>query len=153
VRYPKCGEGRYTGGGVTAAEVLRAGADFTLVTYGTLVNTALGAADELALSGISVELVKLGRISPMDYDLIETSVSKTRRLLVLEDCVAAGCVGERILARLSERGILPETAILKNVGARHIPCGSLAELQKLCGLDAESVARAVWEALREKDAS
>jgi 1-deoxy-D-xylulose-5-phosphate synthase len=151
VRYPKSCEGEYTDGGAEPVKTVREGADITLVTYGTLVNTAIDAARELDGRGVSVEIIKLGVICPLDLAAIERSIQRTRALYVLEECVSSGCVGEKILSRLYGGGNV--TARLKNVGDRLIPCGSDAQLRQLLGLDAQSVARDIMEVVNEKNAT
>ena len=143
VRYPKGGEGAYTGGGAEPALKLREGGDFTLVTYGISVNTALAAADLLEKRGLSVDLIKLGRIKPIDYGPVEASVRRTGRLLVLEEAVAGGCVGQQIAAELAAWGVVLKALILKNLGDRFIPHGTVEELRRFCGIDAQSVAEAI----------
>ena len=143
VRYPKGSEGAYTGGGAEPALKLREGGDFTLVTYGISVNTALAAADLLEKRGLSVDLIKLGRIKPIDYGPVEASVRRTGRLLVLEEAVAGGCVGQQIAAELAARGVALKALILKNLGDRFIPHGTVEELRRFCGIDAQSVAEAI----------
>ena len=73
-----------------------------------------------------------------------------KRLLVLEDCVETGCVGQRVAAMMAQLGMAPRRLVLKNTGDRFIPQGSVAELRHLCGLDAESVAAAAEEAVHEQ---
>ena len=72
------------------------------------------------------------------------------RLLVLEDCVETGCVGQRVAAVMAQLGMAPRRLVLKNTGDRFIPQGSVAELRHLCGLDAEGVAAAAEEAVHEQ---
>ena len=148
VRYPRGGEGRYQGLSRGAAECCRTGGDFTLVSYGILFNEALDAADLLAEQGISVELVKLNTIQPLDMEMISASTAKTGRLFVLEECVENGCVGQRIAADLAEKGKTPTTVILKNLGNQYTPQGKTALLKRSVGLDGESVAKAIKEAMQ-----
>ena len=149
VRYPRGGEGAYKAGGLDAAKRIREGKDFTLVTYGISINTAVEAAKKLGNDGISVEIVKLGRICPIDMDMINSSVAKTGRLLVLEECVARGSVGEGIAATLAQGNASSlKSVILLNIGERFVPCGDAAELQKLCGIDTESVCGAIRNDLK-----
>lgn len=147
IRYPRGAEGAYQEGGAAPVRKMTEGADYTLVTYGTMINTALAAAQMLKSADISVEVIKLGRIAPMEYEEIAASVEKTGGLLVLEEAVARGGVGERISAELLRRGIFPESLILKNLGEAYIPCGSYEELCRFCGLDAESIRTAIAEAV------
>ncbi len=151
VRYPKGPEGAYNAGGAEAVKLLRQGSGFTMVTYGITVNAALDAAALLRERGIDVELIKLGRLKPLDFGPIEASVRKTGRLLVAEESVQAGGVGEHIAARLAASGIPVKTLILKNLGDAFLPQGTQEELRRLCGLDRESLAAAILDALKGGD--
>jgi len=148
VRFPRGGEGEYKDGGVDRVKCIREGRDFTLVTYGENINTAVKAAGILDKAGISVEIMKLGCIAPVDMDAIVASVVKTRRLLVLEESAGRGCKGEHIAALLSQRGVAPEKVILQNTGDVLAPCGEIDELRKLCGIDVDSVCQAIRDACR-----
>ena len=147
IRYPRGGEGEYKDGGMYSAKRVLAGSDFTIVTYGININTAAQAARELAHEGIFVEIIQLGVISPVDGKAVERSVEKTKRLLVLEDCAGRGCVGEDIAAALLHNKKAPQSVILMNTGETLAPCGKIDDLRKLCGIDAESVCKAVREEL------
>ncbi len=153
VRYPKSGEGRYKegffqDGGFSFARCLLEGTDITLVTYGVNVNTALEAADILDKRGISVEIIKLNYICPIDIDIVVASVNKTGRLLVLEECAESGCVGEKIAAYLAQNAITLSSLKLLNLGSCFIPQGSVDELGRMCGIDKHGVVQAVTEMCR-----
>ena len=139
VRYPRGCEGAYKDGGAEISRTIREGSDFTIVTYGEIVNTALEAAEMLEDEGISAEIIKLGRIAPIDMDAIVESVSKTERLLVLEECSGCGSVGERVAAAISMRAMAPKSIILMNTEGLFAPCGDINDLRKFCGIDAQSV--------------
>jgi len=87
VRYPRGSEGRYSDGGVEYVKQVSEGNDFTLITYGETINIALDVKDELEKTGITLDIIKLGCVFPIDFTLIEQSVRKTKRLLVLEECI------------------------------------------------------------------
>ena len=141
VRYPRGKEGRYTADEGVGTAVLREGSDITLAVYGTMVNSALHAADILAERGINAEILKIGQILPLDIEPILSSVKKTNALLVAEECVNEGSVGERIVVELAKLGALPEKLRLQNIGDRFVPQGSMKELYKFCRIDGESVAQ------------
>ena len=143
IRYPRGAEGAFTDGGVSDAKVLREGSDFTLVTYGININTALAAAKSLEKDNISVEVIKLGSINPISYDLITKSAKKTKRLLVLEECVERGSVGESIGSRLAMKKVNLKSFIHKNVGGAVITGGEINELRRFCGIDTKSVCSAI----------
>jgi len=143
IRFPRGSEGEYKEGGFESAKRVCEGSDFTLVTYGESINTALDAVRTLESEGISVEIIKLGCIAPIDFDAIIESVSETERLLVLEECSGRGSAGECIAATLSLRGIALKSVILLNTGNIFAPCGDINQLRELCGIDAGSVCRAI----------
>jgi 2-oxoisovalerate dehydrogenase E1 component beta subunit len=77
------------------AKVVREGKDLTIVAYGSMVWTALEAADKLAEEGASVEVVDLRTLLPLDRETVCASVKKTSKvLLVHEDTRTAGLAGE-----------------------------------------------------------
>lgn len=143
LRYPKGAEGDYKERGVDPSKLLREGGDFTIVTYGINVNDAVRAADILAEENIYCDVLKLGCIKPLDEKAITASVAKTGRLLVLEECVSGGCVGEEIASMLVREGQSPRRLILRNLGDGYVTHGSIKRLREEYGLDAGSVAREI----------
>lgn len=84
------------------ARLVREGADVTVVAFSQMVPKALAAARELEAKGISVELLDPRTVVPLDMDAILASLSKTGRLLVVdEDYLSFGITGE-IIARVAE---------------------------------------------------
>jgi pyruvate/2-oxoglutarate/acetoin dehydrogenase E1 component len=84
------------------AKVVRAGSDLTIVTVSASVADAIAAANELQGEGISVEVVDLRCLVPLDIETVARSVAKTGRLLVVdEDYLSFGMSGE-IVARVVE---------------------------------------------------
>ncbi len=146
VRYPRGGEGDYRDDAGCGAAVLREGGDITVVAYGTMINEALTAADVLAEKGISADVIKLGCIQPLDSTAVERSLEKTHRLLVAEECAAPGCVGQRLAAHILERGIKVGSVSLLNLGERFVPHGSVPQLRRELGIDADAIAAKAAEA-------
>ena len=142
IRYPRGGEGAFTAD-TSAGDFaeLRTGKDITLCAYGTLINNVLGAAELLHEDGIEARVVKLNRISPFRGGELSKCFGTTKRLLVAEECLGVGCIGQRIAAILAE----PQRLTLCNLGRRFIEQGSVGELYRQCGLDAESLARTAKE--------
>ncbi len=146
VRYPRGGEGRrYPAWTGEAASVLRQGKDVTLVSYGTLMDEILAAAELLAEQSVSAEAIKLHRIAPLDVGVVAESVRRTGRLLVLEDCNENGSVGQQLAAALAKAGIAPKAVVLQNLKHAFAPQGTVSQLRKLLALDARSVAGQVQE--------
>lgn len=77
------------------ADVKRAGADVTLVTFGKMLHVCLDAAAELAKEGVDAEVIDLRTLRPIDYDTVVNSVKKTNRMVVVEESwPVAGFAGE-----------------------------------------------------------
>jgi pyruvate/2-oxoglutarate/acetoin dehydrogenase E1 component len=90
---------------VGPAAVLRAGTDITVVATMLMLDRAALAAEMLAAEGISVELIDLRWLRPLDYDTIIDSVSRTGRLLVVEEQVHAGGWGATVISELAMQGV------------------------------------------------
>ena len=147
VRYPRGGEGAYTENSSSSkTAVLRAGRDITLVGYGIEINDLLEAARILEKSHVKAEVVKLNVITPLDPEDVVKSVQKTGALLVAEDCMAEGGVGQRLAAALEQRQI-PARLCLLNCGASFVPHGALSCLKRDLNLDGEGIAHKALEVL------
>ncbi|HEY5855039.1 MAG TPA: alpha-ketoacid dehydrogenase subunit beta [Aldersonia sp.] len=85
------------------ARVMRSGNDATLVAYGTMVATALAAADIAESEGHSLEVIDLRSLAPLDFDAIEESVLRTGRLVVVHEAPGYLGIGAEIAARITER--------------------------------------------------
>lgn len=120
-------------------------ASVTLVSYGILINNVLEAADLLAARGVRCEVIKLNEIKPLPVELVRASSARTGLCAVIEDTVSEGCVGQRLAPSLPGVRML-----LCNAGDAFLRCGKIAELQKLLGLDAGSIAERVFTALTEE---
>lgn len=87
------------------AAVLRAGSDVTVLATLLMADRAAAAADTLVEEGVSAEVIELRWLRPIDYDTIVESVSRTGRLLVVEEQVHAGGWGATIISELTMRGV------------------------------------------------
>jgi 2-oxoisovalerate dehydrogenase E1 component len=101
------------------AKVVKPGQNLTVITYGALVQKALLAATQLEkrMAHISIEIVDLRSLAPYDWQAIETSVTKTNRVIVAhEDCVSWG-YGAEIAARIADELFQHLDAPVRRVGA------------------------------------
>jgi acetoin:2,6-dichlorophenolindophenol oxidoreductase subunit beta len=92
-------------GRIGEAAVLREGPDLTLVTAMKGVHDALDAAERLEPEGISVEVIDLRTLRPIDTETVLASVRKTGRLVVVEEGPLTGGWGGEVLARVTEEGL------------------------------------------------
>ncbi|QSO51473.1 alpha-ketoacid dehydrogenase subunit beta [Alicyclobacillus curvatus] len=100
------------------ANVVVDGSDLTLITWGPTVPLAVGLAQKFAAEeGVSVEVIDLRTIAPLDVDTILASVNKTGRALIVHEAVKAGGVGAEVAALISEQALFSlEAPILRVTG-------------------------------------
>jgi 2-oxoisovalerate dehydrogenase E1 component beta subunit len=86
------------------ARIHREGTDLTIVTYAAMVHTSLEAAERLEREdGLSVEVLDLRTLLPLDEEAIVTSVKKTNRVLIVHEDTRTGGIAGEIAMRVSER--------------------------------------------------
>jgi pyruvate/2-oxoglutarate/acetoin dehydrogenase E1 component len=112
------------------AEVVREGSDVTVVATQLMRHRADQAAEQLAADGISVELIDLRSLAPMDVPTVAASVEKTNRLVVVQEAAPAGSWGASVLARVLLGGFELLDAAPTLVGCDDVPipyAGSLED--------------------------
>ena len=87
---------------IGVADIKREGKDVTVVSFGKIIKEAYKAADELEKEGISVEVIDLRTVRPMDHETILNSVRKTNRLVILEEAWPFGSVASEITYQVQE---------------------------------------------------
>ncbi|MEV5886966.1 alpha-ketoacid dehydrogenase subunit beta [Streptomyces sp. NPDC052020] len=103
------------------AVVARPGQDLTLAAYGPMVKVCLDAARAAAEEGRSLEVLDLRSLSPLDFDTLQTSVEKTRRLVTVHEAPVFFGAGAEIAARVTERSFYHLEAPVLRVGGYHSP--------------------------------
>lgn len=103
------------------ANVVKEGKDVTIVSYSIMMQTAIKAAELLEKDGISVEVIDLRTISPIDKETILDSIKKTNRLAVAHEAVKQGGVGAEIAAIVAEEGLDYLDAPILRFGAPFVP--------------------------------
>ncbi len=116
--------------------VLRDGSDCTIVTWGASVKESLEAAEALAKENISVEVIDLATIKPIDMDTILESVAKTKRCVIVHEAPRTCGVGAEIAANLAEKAMFDLVAPVVRVTGydTHIPLFRL-EMKYLPSMD------------------
>jgi 2-oxoisovalerate dehydrogenase E1 component beta subunit len=84
---------------------LRTGDDVTLVTWGAMVKETLAAADQLNQAGVSVEVIDVASIRPLDMETILASVEKTGRCVIVHEAPLTCGVGAEIAAQIAEKAL------------------------------------------------
>ena len=101
--------------------VAREGGDLSIITYGRQVYDALEAAEKLAAEGISVEVIDLRSLYPLDKELIGESIAKTHKAIVITEEVKRGGYGGEISAIIGEEFFDYLDAPVIRIGALDTP--------------------------------
>jgi acetoin:2,6-dichlorophenolindophenol oxidoreductase subunit beta len=130
------------------AKVAREGSAATVVATGWLVHQSLAVAGRLFEEGISVEVVDLRCLAPLDLDLIERSVRKTSRLVVAHESWRVGGIGAEICAEIAENAFDSLDAPVARVGAPAMPVPSTRTLRDLFLPDEVGLEAAIRQVIR-----
>ena len=148
VRYPRGGEGSYRdsawqpGENVETEGLLcchRRGKDVTLVTYGSMLDNVLDAAEILSRRGIEATILRLLTVSALPAREIIAEMSEKRRVIVAEEVCTGSGIREALAWEL--RKLCPDCRVDGvDLGADFVTHGSTKELYRHYGLDGESIA-------------
>ncbi len=103
------------------SRVVRTGSDVTVVGHGAMVAMLLDAAEVAAGEGVSLEVIDLRSLSPIDYAPILASVEKTGRLVVAQEAPSQASVGSEIAAVVAERAFYSLEAPVLRVSGFDVP--------------------------------
>jgi pyruvate dehydrogenase E1 component beta subunit len=84
------------------ADIKKHGSDVTIVSFGKILKVAMNAAIELEKEGVSVELVDLRTVRPIDYDTVINSVKKTNRLVIVEEAWPLASISTEITYKVQK---------------------------------------------------
>lgn len=110
--------------------VVRAGSDVTVVSVSRMVHEATAAAEELAEEGLSVEVIDLRTVAPLDMEPILASVIRTGRLLIAHEAVVPFGIGAEIAATVARDAFWDLDAPIERVGAAATPPPYAPELEQ-----------------------
>jgi 2-oxoisovalerate dehydrogenase E1 component len=110
--------------------VVRAGTDVTVVSVSRMVHEAVAAAEELAGDGISVEVVDLRTVAPLDLVPVLESVHKTSRLLIAHEAAVPFGIGAEIAATVAREAFWDLDAPIERIGAAATPPPYAPDLER-----------------------
>ena len=125
------------------ARTMRAGTDVTIVSYSIGVGLALEAAELLAVDGIDAEVLDLRTLRPMDTTAILESLSRTNKLVVVEEGWPVCSIASEIMAVCMEQGFDDLDAPVARVLNEDVPLPYAANLEKLAIVDVPRIVAAV----------
>jgi pyruvate dehydrogenase E1 component beta subunit len=127
------------------ADIKRSGDDITLITYSYMTLKCLEAAETLAHEGISVEVVDLRTLTPLDKETILESVEKTGRAIVVHEAVKRGGVGGDIASMIMEEAYDDLDGPVKRICGKNTTIPYNLELEKACVPSVEEIIEGVLE--------
>ena len=113
------------------ARVWREGTDVTIVSFGIGMQYALEASNQLEAEGVSVEVIDLRSLRPIDYETIINSIKKTNRCVTVEEGFPIGSIGNHLSAVIMERAFDYLDAPVINCTGKDVPMPYAANLEKL----------------------
>ncbi len=134
---------------IGVGNIVSEGNDVTVVAFSIMVGKALNATKKLAENGISVEVIDLRTIKPLDIDLIIESVKKTNRLVICEEGFPFSGIGSEIIAQVQEYAFDWLDAPIKRVTGQDVPLPYAENLEKLALPQEEDIVNAVLHILNE----
>ncbi len=149
IRYPRGGEGAVLpkcpaveiGKSVTLLE----GDDVTIVAEGRMVSVALDIAYRLRQAHIMATVVNVRSVKPLDTDAMRRYALKTKRMVVIEENVKSGGLGQAVMDGICD---IPDVkCLLRCIPDTFVEHGCVSELHKICGLDSESIYAQMKEVL------
>ena len=149
VRYPRggdCGISESSWDGNQNIVSHRRGEALTFVTYGTITNNVLDAADILSRQGIHITVLRLLKVAPLPVDEIAREMENTRRVIVVEETCTGSGIREALAWDLQQKR--SECRVYgMDLGGKFVTHGSMEALYRHCGLDAEAIAAYAKEVL------
>ena len=144
IRYPRGGESdikfeKHEELKLGKSEILQEGQDVTIIGIGKMTATAMKVAKELQKEGLNAEVINARFLKPLDCDKISKSIEKTKFVITIEDGTEIGGLGSSIKELIVNKGI--ENVKIKSFSYpdEFIKHGSVPELEKVYGLDCESI--------------
>ena len=129
---------------IGVADVKLEGSDLSVITYGLMVHHCLEAARTLADEGISVEVVDLRTLRPLDTHAVLQSVAKTGKALVVHEDTKAGGIGGEVAAIISEEAFDQLDGPVRRLAGPEVPAMPFAPpLEAMFMLDSDKIANAM----------
>ena len=153
IRYPRGGEGRYhasdwNGLDRELVKSHRQGRDVTLITYGSMLDNVLEAADILSACGVQATVLRLLSVSNLPAQEIAEKLSDNPCAVIVEEVCSGSGIRDALAFGLGK--LVPDCRLAgMDLGENFVPHGSQKKLYEHCGLDAQSIAAYVEEVLRK----
>lgn len=151
IRYPR-GRGLYTEPmsepkrlTIGKGEKLKDGKDVAVLSIGTLAENAQNAIARAEAEGISVAHYDMIFLKPIDESILREAATNAKHIITVEDASIKGGLGSAVIEWLTEHNLNNRVTRI-GIPDKFVPQGSVSELHTLCGMDADSIYRAIVNA-------
>ncbi len=129
------------------ADIKREGTDVTIVSFGKILKVVFQAAEELAKDGVSVEVIDLRTVRPIDYDTVIESVKKTNRLVIVEEAWPLASISSEITYMVQKQAFDYLDAPIRRVNTEDTPLGYAPTFVQAFLPSVEKIVKAVKEVM------
>lgn len=112
------------------AEIVRCGAQITIITYSRMRYHVMQAAEALIKDGYDPEIIDLISLKPLDIQTIALSVKKTHRVIIVEECMKTGGIGAELIAQINDNCFHELDAKIIRLSSQDIPTPYNGNLEK-----------------------
>ena len=149
IRYPRGGDGKLAHSAwdpENCVEVYRPGQQVAILTYGTMVNQAMEAAERLSQQGVDAAVVAMKRIAPLPVKALAQALKDIPYVLTVEEAVSAACIHDAVSQQFPHKRV-----DFLDLGGDYAPHGDMKSLYDHYGLDGQSIAGHILEVLKIED--
>ncbi|MGK7920398.1 MAG: alpha-ketoacid dehydrogenase subunit beta [Trichodesmium sp.] len=125
------------------AEMVRKGKDVTILTYSRMRHHVTQAVQTLEKQGYDPEVIDLISLKPLDFETIGTSIRKTHRVIIVEECMRTGGIAAELIASINERLFDELDAPVLRLSSQDIPTPYNGTLERLTIVQPEQIVEAV----------
>ena len=146
IRYPRGGEGtvkfdKHDKIKLGTAEILKKGYDLTIVAIGKMVERAIQVSNELSNVGINAEVINARFLKPFDEKTVIESIKKKKNVITIEDGLLRSGLATTVNELIVKHNIYDVRVENFGYADKYVKQGAVSELEKINGLDAESIAK------------
>jgi pyruvate dehydrogenase E1 component beta subunit len=125
------------------AEVVRPGADVTVLTYSRMRHHCMQAVKTLEKEGYDPEIIDLLSLKPLDFETIGASIRKTHRVIIVEECMRTGGIGAELIASINDRFFDELDGPMIRLSSQDIPTPYNGALENLTIVQPHQIVEAV----------
>nr|YP_009243846.1 pyruvate dehydrogenase E1 component beta subunit [Sporolithon durum]AMK96088.1 pyruvate dehydrogenase E1 component beta subunit [Sporolithon durum] len=132
------------------AEIVRPGADITIITYSRMRHHVVQAVDILVQEGYDPEIIDLISLKPLDINTIGLSIIKTHKVIIVEECMKTGGIGAELIAQINDNFFDQLDLPIIRLSSQDIPTPYNGKLEKATVIHPHQIIESVRMLLNSK---